>query len=69
MNRYLTDPIIGRPIKRQRFRYQDTPHCKNTNLLTNEEWFTKLTYKGWEKVPATIDLELAFETRQSRRLI
>lgn len=69
MNRYLTDEHVGNPVKRQRFEYNNETYYKNTNLLTDQEFYTKLVgrHRTIQVLP-TIDLELAFETRNSRHL-
>ena len=66
MNAYTHDEHLGRPHTHKWFKYNDELYSYNTDKVTNDSWFTKKTYKGWERVPYSIDLELAFETRNSR---
>ena len=68
MNRCIHDEHIGKHIKHEAFNYNDNKYCKNTDLITNNEWYTKQVDKKWVEVPTTIDLELAYDTRKSRRL-
>jgi hypothetical protein len=69
LNKRVHDKHIGRCIKRIHFEYNNNSYCKNINLINNQEFYTtRVTSKRWKPVQTTIELELAFETRKSRRL-
>jgi hypothetical protein len=69
MNAYVHDTHIGKQIKRTYFEHDNNRYCHNVNLVTNEEYFTKEDKpNNWVQTPTTISLELAYETRKSRRL-
>ena len=66
-NAYIHDEHLGKLVRHQHFWYKDECYSLNTDKITTRQWYTKRTNKGWVEVPETIDLELAFETRNSRR--
>jgi hypothetical protein len=68
-NAYTHDTHIGKPVIRKHFWHNNECYCHNNDKRNNTEWFSKKTIKGWIVVDTTIDLELAFELRKSRRLI
>lgn len=50
------------------FNVGDSLYRKSVNLLTDCEKFQRLQGNRWVTVPATVDIELAYLTRKSRRL-
>lgn len=68
-NAYIHDEHIGKVEKRQRFYHNDKPHWLNTNLITNEQWFSTFVNGKLTKLEWSIDLELSFELRKSYRLV
>ena len=67
-NPYTHDEHLGKTEIRIVFWHNDEKYSLIINKITNNEKYTKKTPKGWVQVPTTIELELAFETRKSRRL-
>lgn len=66
-NAYIHDEHLARPEIRQKFWFNNELYSYNINKTTNFEYYSKLTSQGWIRVPYSIDLELAYETRKSRR--
>jgi hypothetical protein len=68
-NPYVYDQHIGKQVKREHFSLNGNRYCKNTDLTNSLEWYSQeIKPHQWVAVPTTIELELAYETRKSRRL-
>jgi hypothetical protein len=69
MNPYLYDSILAKPLKRQTFWHNNEKYSFTTDLRNGYECYEKLVKGQWITIQATIDIELSFETRKSRRLV